>query len=119
MGRDVDRGPVEHHVGHDGADHAAGHLGRDKGGGGAARHRAQRPLDEGDHRVERSRYRPQRQDQGDERGRGGDAVLQQLQPGIVRRQPRSGDARAHDGGDQERRPDELGQRSTGQRRGHG
>ena len=76
---------------------------------------AQGALDQGDHRVEGCRDRLQRDDQRDQRGAGGQAVLQQLQARPPR-QARGGDARADDRGDQERGADGLGPRRRGRHR---
>ena len=65
-------------------------------------------FDERDDGVERGRDRLQREDERDEHGAGGEAVLQQLQSDVVRGQPGGGDAGTDDGSDQERGADEFG-----------
>ena len=118
MRRQVDRGQVEHQVGDDRTDEAARDLGVDQDDRVASRHGAERSLDQRDDRVERGRDRLQREDQRDQCAAGDDAVLQQLEPDVVRREPGGGDAGADDRGDEEGRADELGQRASGQSFGH-
>ena len=55
------------------------------------------PLDQGHHRVERGRDRLQGEDQCDQDGAGGEAVLEQLEADVVGREPGGGDAGADDG----------------------
>ncbi len=73
--------------------------------------RPERALDQGDDRVERRRHRLQREDQRDQRAGGDDAVLQQLQADVARREPDGGDAGADDGGDEQGGAEELGERT--------
>ena len=58
--------------------------------------------------------RAEGEDQRDQAGAGDQRVLQQLQPGVVRGQPRGGDAGADDDGDQSGGAEELGERLAGQ-----
>ena len=113
-----DRVEVEHQVREHGAEEAAADLGGDQRAGLAVADQPERALDQGDDRVERGRDRLQREDQRDQRGAGDEAVLEQLQPDVVGREPLGGDAGADDGGDQERGADELGERPPGELVGH-
>ena len=112
------RRQAEHQVGGDGPEDSAGDLGHDQRRRVPARHGSERALDQGHDRVERRRHGLQRQDQRNERRAGDDAVLQQLEPDIVRRQPHGRDAGADDRRDQKRGADELGQRPARQHRRH-
>ena len=100
---DGDGSQAEHQVGDDSADDAARRPGRRSAATALGVDTAPRARSAGDDGVERSRDRLQREDQRDERGAGDRAVLQQLEPDVVRRQPRRGDPRADHGGDEERR----------------
>ena len=93
---------------------AADHLGRDERGGGAGGDEPEGSFDEGDDGVERRRDRLERQDERHEDGTGDQAVLQQLEPHVVRGEPAGGDAGPDHGGDQEPGPDELGDRASSQ-----
>ena len=94
-------GQPEHQVGQDGAEHAADQLRGDRRRGRPVVTEAGGAFEHGDDRVERGRHRLQDDDQHGQRSTGGDRVLQQLQPGIGRRQPRGGDPGADHRGHQE------------------
>ena len=109
------RGQLEHQVGHDRADDAADQLRREVDRDLPGGHAAEEPVGQGDHRVEvPAGHRPEREDQRDQSGAGGQRVLQQLEADVVRRQALGGDARADDDGDQPGRAEELGQRLPGE-----
>ena len=63
----------------------------------------------------RARYRPERQNQGDEGADGGGGVLQQLEADVAGRQPRCRDPRSHDGGDEQAGAEELGEQAPAER----
>ena len=98
---------LEHQVGEHAADHAADDLGSDRERRLAGGDQAEHALDRGDDRVEAGRDRLERQDQRDQGGTGDQAVLQQLQAHVVRREALGRDAGADDGHHQERRTDRF------------
>ena len=85
---------------------------------------SQEPVSQGDDRVEvRPRHRTEQQDQHRQPEEGRGAVLQQLQPDIVRGQLLGGDSRPDHDRDQQGAAQELGQQAPTDRRpgglGHG
>jgi hypothetical protein len=115
MGRDAHRIESEHQVRHQGAEDSAGELSAEERGRNAGSDDTESPLDQRDDGVERRRHRLQRQDECDQ-GRAGDqAVLQQLQPEIVRRQALRGDPGPDHRGDQKRGANQLREGATSQR----
>ena len=109
LGGDADRGQGEHQVRDHRAADAPGHLHRQVGGGVAPGQPAERGVDERHHRVEvAARHRAEHQDDREQPGRGRRRVLQQLQPGLTRRQALRGDARADHHRGQERAAQQLG-----------
>src|SRR4051812_22788053 len=79
------------------ADAAAG-VGRDVGGGGARAQAAEGGVDKRNDGVEvRAGNRAEHEDEGEEAGRRRRRVLEQLQPGVARRERGRGDPRADHG----------------------
>ena len=77
---------------------------------------AEEPVRERDDRVEvPPRHRAEHEDQHRQTERGGGAVLQQLQPHVVRGQLLRGDSRADHDGDQQAGAQELGEQPPDQR----
>ena len=76
---------------------------------------AESALDQGHDRVERRGDRLERDDQRDQGGAGGEAVLQQLQAGVAGGEAGRGDPGPDHGRDQERRTEQLGEGAAGQR----
>src|SRR5262245_20890080 len=65
---------------------------------------AERRIRHGDHGIEVSAgYRPERQDEGDERSAGGDGVREKRDRHVPAGEPLPHDARADDGGEEKRR----------------
>ncbi len=88
---------------------APGHLRREIRRGVAPAQPAEGGAHEGHHRVEvAAGDRAEHQDDREQPGRGRRRVLQQLQPGLARRQPLRGDARADHHSGQGRAAQELG-----------
>ena len=75
---------VKHQVGDDGAECPPDELSEHEYGGVAGADRPECPLDERDDRVERRRYGLESQDERDQGAAGDQAVLQQLQPNVIR-----------------------------------
>ena len=84
----VTAGSGEHQVRQHRPGDAAGHLRRKVGRGVPPGQPAEGGIDEGHHRVEMAAGdRAEHQDDREQPGRGRRRVLQQLQPGLARRQP--------------------------------
>jgi hypothetical protein len=106
----------EHPVGEEDAGGRAGHLRNHIRTDLAPAQTPEHGVDDADHRVEvGAGQRSEGQDDRHQRGAGDEAVLEELEPGVVRAQALSGDPGADHGDEQERRADELADRSAQER----
>ena len=113
MGGHGDGGKLEHQVRDHRADTGAHDLGRDVDERLTGCDTSEHAVGQRDDRVEvRARYRPEGEDQRDERGAGRDRVLEELEADVVRGESLRGDAGADDDGNEQRGTDCLGRRAA-------